>query len=101
MPASCPCGVSGGGRLPSPLVSAMIVRPCEAATLLSSCLVRYELIAAVVSTLITTLTTATSSTIAAATRTLSERTANPRLDLMTPACAPSPGTPSGFPGTLL
>ena len=101
MPASCPCGVSGGGWLPSPLVSAPIARPCDASTLLSSCLVRYELIAAVVSTLITTLTTATSTTIAAATRTLNERAANPHLDLMSPESAPSPGTPSDFPGTFL
>jgi hypothetical protein len=80
-----------------PFISALIARPWVAATFPSSCLVRYELIAAVVSAPITRLITATSTTIAAATRTLNDRAAT----LMPPACAASPQPSSTFPGTLL
>ena len=75
----------------------MIARPCDAPTLPSSCLVRYELIAAVVSTLITMLTSATSTTIAAATRTLNERAANPHLTLMIPRMCTHPWDSLHFP----
>jgi hypothetical protein len=60
-----------------------------------------EPIATVVGTLVTTLTTVTSTTIAAATRTLNERIANPHLDFMSPESAPSPRRASGFAGTFL
>src|SRR6266542_142567 len=79
VPASWPCGALSGWGLGSPILfSAPTARACDAATLSSSWRVRYELIAAVVSALITTLTVAISNTTAVATRAVSEVGSNRR-----------------------